>query len=408
MSYFSNVGFNNPFIDNAGRLRVSQILSLGDYKILNADTNALLMDYTGSAGSVATVSTNKINMAVVSGSYYIGQTKVYHPYLNAKSQFITMTTANFGTANNVEKSIGYYSSDATGSYSSGLDGFRLIKDTSNVVNFQVWRSGSLIHSAPQSSWTDPLNGTGASGMNLSIGSTWNNFNIFAFDFLYLGGSCINCYTYYQGAFRQFYTYYHASTDLSPMFNSPNKPLRWEIRGISGSGNMDLICGEVATEGTLGEMANYGNSISVDSPIAGFSLASAGTSYALCGVRKKATSRDIYAFVDTFEAMVGTSDYIRVSVILNPTVAGSFTYSDVPNTPFQTAIGGATNTVTGGTVLATTMASQNMNNSKKLVSALGRLGATLNNTMDSIVLVVTPAFTSTNTKALGSLDVKWFI
>lgn len=401
MSYFGDVGFKVPFIDASGRLRMSQVSSLGDYKILNSDVQALLMEYAGTGSD--TITTNKVSMAVTSGQYRIAQSKMYHPYLNGKSQFVTMTTDNMGNATNVEKSFGYISSDATGTFNTGLDGFRVYKDTSNVYAFEVWRGGTRLSQQLRSTWLDKLDGTGPSRMTIDF----DKFNIFAHDFLYLGGTAISSYVFWKGAFRQFNIYYHANTSDGPMFNSPNKPIRWEIRSSTGSGNMSVICGEVATEGVIGDVLQYGNSLPIESNIAGITCAAAGTGYALCGVRKKTTARDVFAFVDTFEAMVGSADFCKLSLVLNGTVAGSPTYADVTNTPYQSFIGTASNTVTGGTVLASTDISQNMNNSKPIKNVLARLACTLNNTMDTIVLVATPAFTSTNVKVTGNMDVKWY-
>jgi hypothetical protein len=342
-------------------------------------------------------------MSVTSGQYGIAQSKTYHPYLNGKSQFVTMTTANLGAATNVEKSIGYISSDATGTFSTGLDGFRLYKSTTDVYAFEVWRNGSILSNQLLSAWSDKLDGTGASGMNIN----WNNFNVFVFDFLYLGGTCINCYVMYNGQFRLFNTYYHANTDASPMFNSPNKPVRWEIRSSTGSGNMDVVCAEVATEGIVDTHFTYGNGLMVNAAIAGINAAVAGTSYALCGIRKKTTHRDIFALIESFEGICSTADYVQISIVLNPTVAGTFTYADVINTPFQTATGAATNTVTGGTKIASTYVSQGQGNVKEVTSVLTRLSCTLNNTMDAIVLVATPALGSTAATVSGTIDAKWF-
>lgn len=401
------VGFTEPFIDNSGRLRVSQVTSLGDYKILNSDLQVALMEYSGT-GTV-TNNVNYANLSVASGQYHIAQSKIYHPYLNGKSQFVTITTDSMGAASNVSKSIGYISSDATGTFSTGLDGFRIIKNGSNVYSFEVWRAGTRIVNQVQSSWLDKLDGTGASGLTIN----WDNFNIFAFDFLYLGGSSINCYIFYQGRFWLFNRYDNAGIYTGTMFLSPNKPVRWEIRSSTGTGALDVICAEVATEGYIGEFGQYGNAQTVQSTVTGTALASSGTQYGLVAVRKRSAFRDVFAFIETMEGMVGSADYVKLDLVLNPTYASgtAFSFADVANTPFQSAIA---NTVTPpvytagtGTPVCTTLFSQHMNNAKPVRNVLARLGCTLNNTMDTLVLMATPAFSSINVKALGIVDVKWY-
>lgn len=402
-----NVGFAHPFIDEAGRLRVSQVTSLGDYKILNSDAQALLMEYNGTG--TATTNVNNVSMSVASGQFHIAQSKVYHPYLNGKSQFITITTSGMGAAANVEKSFGYISSDATGTFSTGLDGVRIRKDGSDVYALEVWKSGSLLASIPRSSWTDKLDGTGPSGMTIN----WANFQVFVIDFLYLGGTAINVAVSSGGDFWPVVTYAHANTTTSTLFDSPNKPIRWEIRSSTGTGSLNVFCAEVATEGFFGEFGQYGNSETTRSAIGGTPLANAGTQYGLIAVRKKTTARDVFTFVETMEGMVGSNDFVQLDLVLNPTFSSgtAFSFAGVSNTPLETAIANTTTppiyTVGTGVVVCTTLFSQNMNNAKPVRNVLARLGCTLNNTMDTMVLLATPAFSSANVKAVGVLDVKWY-
>ncbi|MFK5283164.1 hypothetical protein ACI3PL_26695, partial [Lacticaseibacillus paracasei] len=84
------------------------------------------------------------------------------------------TTSGLATAANVEKSIGYISSPATGTFSTGLDGFRLFKSTADVYSLQVWRNGSNTIDIPRSTWYDKLDGTGPSGMTINFA----NFNVY--------------------------------------------------------------------------------------------------------------------------------------------------------------------------------------------------------------------------------------
>ena len=228
-------------MDAANRLRVSQVSELGMYKIMNSNFNSLLLGNVGTA--TFTLSANKYNMAVTSGQYGIIYSYAYHTYHNGQSQLIEMTTANMGSATNVEKSIGYISSDATGTYNTGLDGFRLFKDTSNNYAIEVWRNGTRIINHTQSNWTIyKMNGTESAINNYNINT--NNFQWFGFDFLYLGGTKIDCYAVINGNITLFTQIPYAGSsnaDDKPIFNSPNKPVRYEIRSTTGSSNMDFIC-----------------------------------------------------------------------------------------------------------------------------------------------------------------------
>lgn len=388
-----------PFAtDAAFRHRVSLPTTYGEYKMLNNVFASLILEKNGTG--TFTDNTNRVTMSVTSGQYAIIQSKQYHPYFNGKSQLIEMTVAGFGTATNIEKSIGYISSAATGTFSTGLDGFRLFKSTSDVYSLQVWRNGSNTINILRSSWLDKLDGTGASGMDIDF----SKFNVFFFDFLYLGGTALRMFVMYNGEPILVHVHYYANTDTEPIFLSPNKPIRYEIRSTTGSGNMDFICAMVASEG---DGVEEGTSITVSAPNAGITPLASGTTYALCGVRKASTQRDIYAFIKSFEGVISTNDFINLELRLNPTVAGTFTYSALTNTPLETATGAVTNTVTGGTVICNTYFSLNMNNAKEIRSVLSHLNSTLNNTMDAIVLCATPSLGSNNVRVTGSMNINWY-
>lgn len=384
--------------DGAGRLRISYLRMFGEYKMLNNVFPSILLEQTGTA--TFTNNNNRVTMSVTSGQYGIITSKQYHPYFNGCSQNMEFTFTALGSATNVEKSFGYISSNSSAPYNSTLDGFRIFKSTADVYSFQVWRNGTNTLNLTRSNWTDKLDGTGASGMTIN----WDNFNVFKLDFLYLGGTAVRCYVMYNREWHTVFTHFYANTDTEPIFRSPNKPIRYEIRSTTGTGSMDFICAEVGSEG--GERSQ-GTTITVAAPNAGITPLATGTTYALCGIRKASTQRDIYAEVKTFEGVISTNDFINLELRLNPTVAGTFTYSALTSTPFETATGAITNTVTGGTVIDNTYFSLNMNNSKMVDSVNARLNSTLNDTMDAIVLCATPALGSNNVKVTGSLKAMWY-
>ena len=389
--------FSSKLRDAAGRIRTSQPTSLGDYKILNNTFDALALQQVGTG--TFTQNQNSTTMAVTSGQFAIIQTKQYHPYLNQKSQDWTMTFTGMGAATNVEKSIGYISSNAVAPFNSTLDGMRIFKDVSNNYFLQIWRNGTKIIDIARASWTDKLDGTGASGMNIN----WANFNVLGADFLYLGGTAVAFKIMHGRMPVIFHIHAYSNTDSQPIFNSPNKPLRWEIRSTTGTGSMNMICGNVNTDG---ELKGLGNAITIAGTSAGFTSAATGTAYAIAGVRKKVAQRDVAAMIDVFEATASSNDYFEVLLILNPTIAGVVTWADVTNTPFQSFQGVLTNIVTGGTVIANTYASQNMNNARSVENVLARLNSTITDTMDTIILCIRPVLGSTNVLSTGSMQVRW--
>jgi len=132
----------------------------------------------------------------------------------------------------------------------------------------------------------------------------------------------------------------------------------------------------------------------------------GITYALIGLRLKAT--ELHTIVQTlsFSLLAGTNDNMIYTLILNPTVAGTFTYADVTNSNLQAAIGAAagTNTVTGGTNITSGMVAGNLANFAAVDSSL-RIGSSIAGTLDTIVLCATPL--STGLDVYASLNWREF-
>jgi hypothetical protein len=75
---------------------------------------------------------------------------------------------------------------------------------------------------------------------------------------------------------------------------------------------------------------------------------ANTVYAVVGLRLKTTHADEVVNVESLSMINAQADDFEWLLLFNPTVAGTFTYSNETNSSCQTAIGATANTVTGGT------------------------------------------------------------
>jgi hypothetical protein len=146
--------------------------------------------------------------------------------------------------------------------------------------------------------------------------------------------------------------------------------------------MDAICSQVATEGGFQESGKP-DIVLNESLVA---CNSAGTVYALLGVRKRTDRRNTAVRITNFSIVNSTpnSDIGQVLILKNPTVAGTFNFANVTGTAIQSVIGTSSNTVTGGTVIAAVSVGNDYG------SALAQnvatwLAMSLNNTQDSYVL-----------------------
>jgi hypothetical protein len=131
---------------------------------------------------------------------------------------------------------------------------------------------------------------------------------------------------------------------------------------------------------------------------------AGTTYAFIGLRLKSGYSDVTVIPEALSVMFTTSDNFHWSLQFNPTVAGTFTYSDVTNSALQVAVGNNTNTITTpGTILASGYGSTQTRQSDITLNTALRIGQTIGGVKDTLVLCAT-SFTA-NASGVGSLSVR---
>jgi hypothetical protein len=369
-------------------MRVSQSTTQLDGKILNTD-NPLIWDSKGDG--TGTFGGNKFAMSVDTGEYFVRQTKRFAGYLSGKSQQVELTFDGFAPEPGVIKRCGYFSSSAVAPFDDDLDGF-WFESSNGTISLKVARAGTETLSLPLDAWFGYDNMVEYQNVE-----TWGNFTITAFDFLWLGGAVLRAFVKNVFGFAPCHRFEWSGTKPDVMMLSPNQPLRYEIRGESGAGSFRPICCQTSTEGSVNE-AGYNNAANsvLTAAVPSQTAAAIGTAYALCGVRKKATHRDVPVQVLGAECMVRTiNDYLRWELVLNPTLSEPLTYTDVPNSACQSGTSGEVETLSitssGGRVLHAGYLSQGQPIPLGVLDRdfLAFLGCTIDNVMDQIVLVVTP-------------------
>ena len=392
MSYLSNTTPNplNISQDASNRTRVSQSFTLHDGKLLNADSS-LMFDTKGTG--TGAFANNKYNMSVTSAQYLIRQTKRFAPYSSGKSQQVEETFDNFQVEANTVKRIGYYSSIATGVYDTNYDGFWLEND-GTTIRLKAERDGVSTLNVAITAWSGYSQL--AEYQNLA---NWANFTVIAFDFLWLGGAVLRFFVKTSNGFVLAHIFNYAGTTTDTFIKSPNHPLRYEIRSSTGTGSLRYICSQVSTEGSIDEAGfnNGGNSL-LTAGVPSQSVATIGTSYAICGVRKAATHRDCSLRVTSVDLMVqSNTDYLLYKIVLNPTLSAGLTYTAVANSCAEVGVAGAvtaisiTHTAGTGRVLHEGLLSQGQPVPYGFLDKdfLSYLGCTIDNVMDEIVLIATP-------------------
>ncbi|MEI6870673.1 MAG: hypothetical protein WCL08_00185 [Verrucomicrobiota bacterium] len=363
--------------DAAGRHRMSSLTTLFDGKTLNSD-NTYIFDNVGTG--TGAWAANKYNMSVTAGQYFIRQAKRFSPYFSGKSHFVEATMDGFNFQAGVTKRFGYFSSSTVAPYDTVKDGW-WIENDGTKLSFIAQRAGVGTVNVPWTSWDN---------YNLVKDVNFDNFNVWAFDFLWLGGAVIRIFLKTTTGFVLCHTYHYATSAKDVFILSPNQPIRYEIRSTGGVGSFRYICSQVATEGSINEEGYNG---AVNTGTAGVSLAAIGTKYPVKAVRKKSTHRDTSVKVTGLDVILTTqSDQALWTLELSPTLSAPLTFTDGTETAVEQATGNGTITVTAaGRILSCGYIATGMKIPNALFEKdyLVYMGATIAGVSESLVLCVTP-------------------
>lgn len=397
MSFFNKVLVTNadsPSVDAFARLRISQPHTLFDSKLLQDDRPLLWDDQqTSGAGTSSTHNPNRASVALGVGSAVAGtrirQTKMRFNYQPGKSQLAIFTTILGTGATGITKRVGYFDDN---------DG--LFLQLSNNILSVVQRSnatGSPVDtSIAQSSWNiDKLDGTGKSGITFDTSKS----QIFFLDFEWLGTGRIRFGFFIDG--KPFYCHelLNANNLDVVYMSTPNLPCRYEISnsGLGVASELEQVCTTVISEGgsqdlgVLRYASTNGTHIDANTP---------NTIYAVLGVRLKTSYLDVAIKMVSMAMISETSDDFEWIIKLNPTVAGTFTYSGETNSAMEVARGATANTITNGTDLGGGFASIDTLIATQALENSLLLGSLIDGTPDEIVLCVRPL--SLNADIQGSL------
>lgn len=373
----------------SGAQRVAQMTTLTDGKLLGQDDSDLFQNVGTGA---ATYSNNKVNLTVSPGQYMIRQTTRFNPYFSGKSQLVEMTFDNFHSQEGITKRIGYFSSNASGAYDTNFDGF-FIENNGQKITLQCWRKGTK---------TIDFDFSIMDNADSLIGHNWKNFNVVAFDFLWLGGAVLRFFVKTNNGFELIHTVNYSSNYEDVFILSPNQPIRYEIRSSTGSGSLRYVCSQVATEGSINEA---GKTLSIINllPLA---TNSTGVIYALKGIKKQAAFREVgIQIIDIELVLSATSDAGILMLLKNPTISSALTYVNKEKIQEGTATNQTITSGTGRLICAINVSSVGGSSQVMKENFLSFLSSKIDNTTDEFVLAYMPSTTNQNVQ--GIITIKEF-
>lgn len=383
-------------IDAFARLRVSNPITLFDSKQI-FDNQPLFWDDSEVSGS-GTSSTysqdnarTRLSVSASTAGNRQRQTFQRFNYQPGKSMLVLCTGVLGAQESGITQTIGYYDDD------NGLM-FSCIDGVMNVTRRTSVTGSAVDTSVAQSSWNlDTMDGNGISGVTLDYTKT----QIFLIDFEWLGVGRVRYGFVVDGIPVYCHEINNANTLTEVYISNPNLPIRYEIDndGTGVSTFVDHICSTVISEGgsqdlgVLRYASTDGTHVDADTE---------NTQYALMGIRLKSANTNAVIKLVNFSIQIHTAtDKIQWKLLLNPTVAGTFTYSDETNSSVQIATGALANTVTSGTEISGGFLESGGAQAGAAGSLSGSidnailLGSKIDGTVDEFVLIAMPIAGSTN-------------
>jgi hypothetical protein len=389
---------DSPTIDAFGRLRVSNPVTLFDSKNIfddpdlaaSVENQPLFYDNQETSGSGTSTAydndtaSQSLSVSATTAGTRVRQTKMRFNYQPGKSQMILMTFTFAAQESGLTQKEGIFDDN------NGL--FFIDSGTNYSFVRRTYTSGAAVdNTVNQSNWNiDTMDGNGTSGITLDFTKT----QILFIDYEWLGvgrvrmGWVIDGVIYYAHEFKN-------ANNLSVVYMStPNLPLRSEISndGTAGAATMTQICSSVISEGGSQDLGVQRYDSTGGTHV---DCTTENTIYAILGIRLK--SNYLGATVKILEAQIAEhvgSKYYEWMLILNPTVAGTFTYTDASYSAVQIAQGATANTVTSGIGIRISggLGSSAFRGGGEVRGGIAdalRLGSLIDGTPDEIVLCVKP-------------------
>jgi hypothetical protein len=335
--------------DTFARLRVSGPVTLFDSKQLGDDGPLYYDDQEVSgADTTSTFSADRasvtMGVAASTAGRRIRQTFRRFNYQPGKSQLVFLTAVMGEHSTGIEARVGVFD-DENGLYFYSEDGVLGVAVRSHIT-------GSAVDTKiPQSAWNlDKMDGSGPQHNPSLVKLDPTKSQIMVIDYEWLGVGFARFGFVVDGQVIYVHQQNHANRIAGVYMSTPNLPVRYEIEntGAGAAAELEQICTTVISEG---DAHPTGTTHWISTGGVHVDANDADTVYAIVGVRLKAAYLGETVVPQDISMLCESNNTFEWMLYVNPTVAGTFTYSDVTNAPVQRALGATANEVTGGTQIA---------------------------------------------------------
>jgi hypothetical protein len=368
---------NDASVDSFGRKRTSAPFTIFDSKQLSDPTIFWDDQEVSGSGTTSSHNVNKasttLSVSSTTAGKRIRQTFQSMNYQPGKSQLIKMTST-LTNESGIIAGLGY-GDDNNGIFLTNEDGINYIILRNNATGTPVETK------VPQASWNNDTIS------NLDV--TKANILVIDFEWLAVGQVRVG---FDLGGIVYAHIFDNANQNDNVYMSSPNLVLRYWIEndGTGSAASMQAICSSVSSEG--GQEDN-GLTYRVSNGTTVVTATTGGTSYALLGIQQNIAVPGVVLRPLVTQVLITSNGDFEWELLLNPTVAGTFNYSQVADANFDLAVGVTANTVTGGIPVdggygtSSGTGGSASGTTGGILAASRWLGRAIDGTLDTLVLIV---------------------
>lgn len=307
----------NGSADAFGAFRVSTQETLIEEKNVSVSP---LIGNKAENGGIVTRSAQRSSFILSTGGSANGsarrQSRQRAPYQPGKSQNCQLTFVGSTPSDNIVQEVWFGDdNNGLGFIADGTEFYFFIRsDTSGTP---------VMTKIPRSSWIDPLDGTGESGIVLDLSKA----QIFQLDFQWLGVGSVRFGFVFNGHWVICYQNNWSNIGDSVYLRNPNFPISWRIysTGSTQGKTLEAICGKIASEGGFDRR---GLSLAFETPDAGVDVSTALTE--VLAIRLTASGVELAAaFLSAVRILCTTNADFRYRVFINDTGMSGGTWIPKP-------------------------------------------------------------------------------
>ena len=332
-----------------GDMRVAELTPVlqvsFEYTVTNAEIGVVEVTNTGTVTQADAMCV--VNTGATTGSTADWETKrnaKYRAGLGGLARFTALfTTGVAGT----EQMVGL--ADTTGTTATHENGYAVGYDGA-TFSFLRFQNDALL-AVPQSSWDDPMDGTGASGMTLDP----TKLNVYFIEFQYLGAGAITLWIESDttGVMLKAHTLPYANLNTVPSVYNPNFHLM--VYAENGATTANLTVKSSSMSYFVEGKPKYSEVQQFHESSGKREKTTVTTEVAIFTIRNKTTYASKTNFIEIMLENVSAAieassanNLGQVRLVRNATLGGTPAYSDISATDSVVEIDTAGTTVTGGT------------------------------------------------------------